>query len=48
MPDFVRTELRCPCGATWRWWGRPGEADGLMRLWAKEHRACGFVLKENT
>jgi hypothetical protein len=35
-------EMRCPCGATWRWYGAEGEGDFLKRLWARHHQPHGM------
>jgi hypothetical protein len=35
-------ELRCPCGAEWRWYGRPVEGALLERLWARHHQPHGL------
>jgi hypothetical protein len=34
-------EMRCPCGAEWRWYGADAEATFLKRLWARHHQPHG-------
>ncbi len=42
MSKWIR--LRCSCGATWRWYGRPEEAATLERLWRMSHKGSGHAV----